>query len=108
MGQGYDGAENMAGKIRGVQARVTQQYPNAKYVHCRNHRLNLAICHACRVAFVQSMLTVIGDILFFLTNSQKRQAVYETHRNNAEILKKALSNKVVPAFRGCVGIPTEL
>ncbi|MBV2113370.1 MAG: DUF4371 domain-containing protein [Candidatus Thiodiazotropha sp. (ex Ctena orbiculata)] len=88
VGQGYDGAGNMAGKIRGVQARVTQEYPNAKYVHCRNHRLNLAICHACRVTFVQSMFTVVGDILFFLTNSPKRQAVYETHRNNAEMLKK--------------------
>ena len=28
--QGYDGAGNMARKIRAVQARVTQDYPNAK------------------------------------------------------------------------------
>ena len=34
VGQGYEGAGNMAGKIRGVRARVTQDYPNAKYVHC--------------------------------------------------------------------------
>lgn len=88
VGQGYDGAGNMSGKIRGVQARVTQQYPNAKYVHCRNHRLNLAICHACRIAFVQSMFTVVGDTLFFLTNSPKRVAIYQQHNDNAEMLKK--------------------
>ena len=69
MGKGYDGAGNMAGKIRAVHARVTQDYPNAKYVHCQNHRLNLAICHACKIAFVQSVFTVVGDILFFFTNS---------------------------------------
>jgi hypothetical protein len=49
VGQGYDGAWNMAGRIRGEQARFAEASPHAKYVHCRNHRLNLAICHACRV-----------------------------------------------------------
>ena len=88
VGQGYDGARNMAGKIRGVQGRVAKQYPNAKYVHCRNHRLNLAICHVCKIAFVQSMFTVVGDILFFLTNSPKWQAAYSAHAKNSEMLKQ--------------------
>ena len=88
VGQGYDDAGNMAGKIRGVQARVTQGYPNAKYVHCRNHRLNLATCHACKTALVQSKFTVVGGILVFLTNSPKRQAAYLAHSNNAEMLIK--------------------
>lgn len=88
VGQGYDGAGNMAGRIRGVQARFAEAYPHAKYVHCRNHRLNLAICHACRVAFVQSMFTTVGDILFFLTNSPKRIAIYQQHSDNGEKLRK--------------------
>lgn len=88
VGQGYDGAGNMQGRIRGVQARFSEEYPNAKYVHCRNHRLNLAICHACRVAFVQSMFTIVGDILFFMTCSPKRLAIYKHHNDNGEKLRK--------------------
>ena len=88
VGQGYDGAGNMSGRIRGVQARFAAEHPNAKYVHCRNHRLNLAICHACRVAFVQSMLTVVGDTLFFLTSSPKRLGIYRQHSDNGEKLRK--------------------
>jgi hypothetical protein len=78
----------MFGRIRGVQAKFSEDYPNAKYVHCRNHRLNLAICHACRVAFVQSMFTTVGDILFFLTSSPKRLAIYRHHSDNGERLRK--------------------
>ena len=42
-GQGYDGARNMGGKYRGVQARVKELYPLAMYTHCCNHVLNLVI-----------------------------------------------------------------
>ena len=83
-----NGTGKIAGKIRGVQASAPQEYPNAKYVHCRNYRSNLAICNACEAAFVQSMFTVVGDILFFLTNSPKGQAAYKTHRNNVGMLKQ--------------------
>ena len=51
------------------------------------------------------MFTVVGDILLFLTNSPKRQAAYSAHSNNAEMLKKkAMSHKVVPAFRERLGL----
>jgi hypothetical protein len=56
VGQGYDGAGNMAGRIRGVQARFSETYPHAKYAHCRNHRLNQAICHACHTKLLSSHL----------------------------------------------------
>jgi len=41
--QGYDGASNMSGKYRAVQARVKELYPLAMYTHCCNHVLNLVI-----------------------------------------------------------------
>lgn len=34
-GQGYDGAANMAGKHRGVQAKIRERVPQATYTHCR-------------------------------------------------------------------------
>ena len=41
--QGYDGASNMDGKFRGVQAIVKERVPLAIYVHCKAHQLNLSL-----------------------------------------------------------------
>ena len=38
-GQGYDGASNMSGKYRSVQAIVKELYPLAMCTHCCNHVL---------------------------------------------------------------------
>ena len=48
VGQGYDGVGNMSGRTKGAQARISSLYPTAKYVHCKNHSLNLAIVHICK------------------------------------------------------------
>lgn len=42
-GQGYDRAANMSGIYNGVQARILQIAPNALYVHCAAHNLNLML-----------------------------------------------------------------
>lgn len=45
--QGYDGAAVMSSSKNGVQAKIREKYPNATYVHCRFHVLNLAISSGC-------------------------------------------------------------
>uniref|UniRef100_A0A1X7SQ03 DUF4371 domain-containing protein n=1 Tax=Amphimedon queenslandica TaxID=400682 RepID=A0A1X7SQ03_AMPQE len=42
-GQGYDGAGNMAGSVKGTAALITEEYPLALYLHCALHCLNLAV-----------------------------------------------------------------
>ena len=42
-GQSYDGAANMSGVYNGVQAVITRMVPNAPYVHCADHSLNLVL-----------------------------------------------------------------
>ncbi|KAG8540294.1 hypothetical protein GDO81_019541 [Engystomops pustulosus] len=42
-GQGYDGAATMSGIYSGVQARIAEKEPNALYVHCAAHNLNLVL-----------------------------------------------------------------
>lgn len=42
-GQGYDGATVMSGVFSGVQKRISDIVPNASYVHCTAHNLNLVI-----------------------------------------------------------------
>lgn len=48
VGQTYDGASVMRGQNKGVQALFRNQVPQAIYVHCFNHRLNLVIVDVCK------------------------------------------------------------
>ena len=47
-GQCYDNGANMAGKVRGVQARILNKNPLATYSPCASHTLNLVGVHAAR------------------------------------------------------------
>jgi hypothetical protein len=62
--QGYDGAANMSGIHRGVQARIKEIVPTANYVHCKVHVLNLAIVHVSQDASVRTMMATIQEIAF--------------------------------------------
>lgn len=46
--QAYDGASVMSGEVRGVQARFRELHPEAIYVHCYAHELNLVLCYMCK------------------------------------------------------------
>lgn len=74
--QGYDGAANMSGKHRGVQARVRQIVPQATYVHCKAHSLNLAIVHACREPLVRNIMDTVQQISFCFNESGKRMVAF--------------------------------
>lgn len=87
VGQGYDGAANMSGHTRGVQARMKEGFPEAVYVHCRSHNLNLAICDTCKLPLVRNMYTVAGKVLNFIRSSPKRLQVY-LEQANATRLKR--------------------
>ena len=43
IGQSYDGASNMSGHLRGLRARVQEEAPQAIYVHCCGHNLQLCL-----------------------------------------------------------------
>ena len=74
--QGYDGAGNMSGHIRGAQGRIQKSYPNATYIHCKAHSLNLAIGSSCKVRPIQNMYDTAQKLLQFITASPKRLDVY--------------------------------
>ena len=69
IGQGYDGASVVAGKLNGVQALFRDEHSHlAQYIHCFAHRLNLvvlAIVHNMQpifecFSFLQSLYTFIS------------------------------------------------
>jgi len=69
-GQGYDGAANMSGAYGGVQTLMRQKAPNARYIHCAAHALNLVINDAVKnVTEVRNFLTCSKNCTFSLVQS---------------------------------------
>ncbi|KAG0411775.1 hypothetical protein HPB47_011113 [Ixodes persulcatus] len=68
--QTYDGASVMSGKSKGVQALLKLEVPQALYVHCFNHRLNLVIVDACKaIDSARTFFSLIEMLYVFLGGS---------------------------------------
>ena len=76
-GQGYDGAANMAGRIRGVQARISGLNKKALYFHCAAHCLNLSIVKSCENEIVKKMMSTMLHLAAFFNFAPKRQRKLE-------------------------------
>ena len=84
--QTYDGACVMTGHSSGLQTRVKDNFPNAHFVHCSAHRLNLVLEQSlnrekstseCRIFFQ----TLNGLSSFFSHSSKRNDALSERIRN---------------------------
>ena len=64
-GQVYDGAGNMAGCVNGTATLVTNEYPQALYLHCASHCLNLAVVKSLKVTSVHNMMNVLERVYYF-------------------------------------------
>ena len=64
----------MAGKLKGVAARMHSQYPKALCTHCTSHRLNLCVIKCYEV---NNMMHTADKIARFFDNSSKRQILLE-------------------------------
>lgn len=77
-GQAYDGAANMAGKNRGVQALIKQQQPLALYVHCGAHCSNLATEAACKSSpLIRDSLQWVHEAGTLFNMSGKFMTIFE-------------------------------
>nr|CAI5836805.1 unnamed protein product [Callosobruchus analis] len=66
-GQGYDGANVMSGVYGGLQTLIKEHAPNADYVHCAAHALNLVLNDAGRhVREVSTFFDNLEKIYTFL------------------------------------------
>ena len=79
-GQGYDGAASMSSRFRSAQAYIKEVYPQAVYIHCGAHCLNLAISNACSLIDIKNC---IGTVTYIYIDFLK-------HRNAKECLKMLL------------------
>ncbi|XP_039286744.1 zinc finger MYM-type protein 1-like [Nilaparvata lugens] len=85
--QTYDGASTMAGHLSGVQARIKESHPEALFVHCYAHVLNLVLSQCvseipqCKIFF-----STLNGIAAFFSRSPKRVIFLD------EFLKRRLPN----------------
>lgn len=76
--QSYDGASVMSGHHAGVQTLIKELYPNAFYVHCYAHQLNLVIAQAtAQNQQVRIFFSDLSDLTNFFSNSPQRVAVLD-------------------------------
>ena len=90
-GQGYDGAATMSGVYSGVQSRILEKVPNALYVHCVAHNLNLVLNDAVsQVQEVSQFFNVIQRIYTFFSGSIKRWDILASFTTVSNVKLKAL------------------
>ena len=74
--QGYDGASVMSGRCSGVQQRIKEVAPQAVYVHCYAHCLNLALVDTTRSITQASDFFALMEVLYVFIPTSKAHEIY--------------------------------
>lgn len=76
--QTYDGASVMRGATGGVRRKVQDVYPNAHFIHCYAHQLNLVMEQAVSALTpVRCFFSDLGGFSGFFSRSPKRTALLD-------------------------------
>jgi len=68
--QTYDGAAVMNGRLNDVEKLFCDEVPQAIYVHCYNHKLNLVIADICKnISDVKLFFDLVEEICVFVFGS---------------------------------------
>lgn len=94
--EGYDGARAMSGQFKGCAAVVRKTCPDALYVHCANHSLNLAITHACGVQSIRNCMETVKTVVNFFRQSNKAGNLLKEH-----VLAKNSGAKQIRLLKFC-------
>ncbi|KAK9672418.1 hypothetical protein RND81_12G099300 [Saponaria officinalis] len=80
-GQGYNGANNMRGQFKGLQALFLRECPYAYYVHCFAHRLQLCLNAAAKGEHdVRQFFSTLTLIVNFVDSFAKRHSMLKIFR----------------------------
>lgn len=92
--QCYDGASVMSGWATGVQARIRENAPNAVYIHCYAHRLNLVLVNTINnIIELHDFFSTVATLYNFIANSNTRHELF------VEVQKKLEYKKVLQLER---------
>lgn len=92
-GQGYDYGANMAGVIKGVQARILHLNSRARYIPCADHKLNLALNDTAKLSHnnAYNFFEIVQKCFVFFSESPKRWAILQTFAEGENIILKNVS-----------------
>ena len=77
-GQAYDGASDMSGRLNGVASQIQKEQPNAHYIHCVAHSLNLCLQDCGRkCACIRDALGFSNELVTLIKASPKRLAQFQ-------------------------------
>ncbi|XP_060853519.1 zinc finger MYM-type protein 1-like [Rhopalosiphum padi] len=94
-GQGYDGAAVMSGANSGVQKRILEIVPNATFVHCCSHNLNLVISDAAKsTREISTFFETVQDVYNFFSSSAPRWSQLALGEEESSKLRKITLKKV--------------
>ena len=81
-GQAYDGASNMSGALNGAASRIQSDQPNALYVHCAAHSLNICLQDCGKsCACIKDALGLAAELSNVIRASPKRLAQFRHLRD---------------------------
>ena len=82
-GQAYDGASTMSGIRNGVQALMKSEVPEALYVHCLAHNLNLVLKDVTNKSeLVRNVMDFIYNLVQLIRFSPKRLSLFDSLRKD--------------------------
>jgi hypothetical protein len=78
LAQSYDGAAAVGAKDKKIQANIKAKYPNAHFVHCYAHQLDVIMAQASsQCNQVRLFFSNIQDVPDFFSNSPERVALLD-------------------------------
>ncbi len=83
--QAYDGAAVMSGCKNGVHVRMKDVFPNAIYVHCYAHQLNLILKKVC---------STISEIRMFFATISKFGSFFSISPKRSDILRQFCGSRI--------------
>ncbi|CAN6578727.1 unnamed protein product [Malus baccata var. baccata] len=99
VGQGYDGANNMKGELNGLKTKILNKYPQAIYVHCFAHQLQLALVTVAKgIEGVAIFFNNASILVNTIGSSCKRRDAFR--EKQLEQIKKALDVGDLETGRG--------
>ena len=77
--QSYDGAAVMGSDLNGVQAKIREVVPEAIFIHCYAHKLNLVLSQAVSViSECNNFFSALGSLSSFFSSSTKRTSMLDS------------------------------
>ena len=79
--QGYDGASVMSGKNTGVQKRIAEIVPQAIYIHCFAHILNLVLVDSAKKnSHAAKFFALLESLYVFISSTKAHVAFIEKQK----------------------------